>query len=165
MLSGEDTQDVTWNKEAGEEDREEDEALNIILVFFSFLVVFRQFRNYLTSRYESPRPLADSTLLWWEFPGTIQPASTLPSSWPFQDGTRWKAGPGTGDKLLQKVYEVTCGDSNSISSLSLRFLCVCAYECVCVCACVYVCVRRWGRAEVSTLMSLCPLPFPYLCQW
>lgn len=142
MLSGEDTQDVTWNKEAGEEDREEDEALNIILVFFSFLVVFRQFRNYLTSRYESPRPLADSTLLWWEFPGTIQPASTLPSSWPFQDGTRWKAGPGKGDKLLQKVYEVTCGDSNSISSLSLRFLCVCVLVSVCVCVCLCVCVCK-----------------------
>ena len=55
------TQDVTWNKEAGEEDHEEHEALNIILAFSSFLVVFRQFRNYLTSRYESPKPLPDST--------------------------------------------------------------------------------------------------------
>ena len=66
MLSGEDTQDVTWNKEAGEEDHEEHEALNVISVFSSFSVVFRQFRNYLTSRYESPKPLPDSTLLRWK---------------------------------------------------------------------------------------------------
>ena len=30
--------------------------------------------------------------------------------------------------------------------------------------CVCLCVRQWGRAEVSTLMSLCPLPSPYLCE-
>ena len=75
-------------------------------------------------------------------PSHYPTASTLPSSWPFQDGTRWKAGPGKGDKLLQKVYEVTCGDSNSISSLSLRFLCVCVLVSVCVCVCLCVCVCK-----------------------
>lgn len=156
MLSGEDTHDVTWNKEAGEEDHEEHEALNVISVFSSFSVVFRQFRNYLTSRYERSKPLPDSTLLRWKSSQSLSNQPPLCQvHGPFRMEPDGKLALGRETSCFRRCMRLHVVTAIPFPLWVWDF-CVRVYVCLCV--------RQWRRAEVSTLMSLCPLPSPYLCQ-